>query len=210
GEAVALVGPNGAGKTTTLSAITGLVPIADGSIRFDDSELSGTVPEDVVRRGVALVPEGRHIFGSLTVAENLKLGITARPDRDQAKADMESILERFPVLGRLRDGQASQLSGGEQQQLAIGRALLAAPKLLLLDEPSLGLAPLVVDLVFEVLEEQRKEGVAVLLVEQHVARATGYADRSYILSNGEIQELDPASVNAGVDELAGAYLGGGN
>lgn len=210
GEAVALVGPNGAGKTTTLSAITGLVPVAGGTIEFQDRDLLGAVPEEIVRRGIALVPEGRHIFGSLTVAENLALGITARPDRDQAKLDVAAMFERFPVLGRLRDGQASQLSGGEQQQLAIGRALLAAPRLLLLDEPSLGLAPLVVDMVFEVLEEQRERGVAVLLVEQHVARATGYADRSYMLNHGAIECLDPDSVRGGVDELAGAYLGAGD
>lgn len=209
GEAVALVGPNGAGKTSTLSAIAGLVDAAGGSAMFNGEELLQVMPEDVVRRGVALTPEGRHIFESLTVEENLRLGMTIRRDREQAMRDMNTIFERFPVLDRLRNGQASQLSGGEQQQLAIARSLLTDPQLLLLDEPSLGLAPLVIDMVFEVLEDLRQRGVAVLLVEQHVARATRYADRSYVLKNGELEELTNGPDSTGIDELAGMYLGKG-
>lgn len=208
GEAVAIVGPNGAGKTSTLSAIAGVVKATSGSVRLDGRELIGVIPEEIVRRGLALTPEGRHIFESLTVNENLQLGMTTRRDQEQANRDMNAVLGRFPVLDRLRNAQASQLSGGEQQQLAIGRALLADPKLLLLDEPSLGLAPLVVDLVFEVLEELREQGVAVLLIEQHVTRATRYADRSYILQSGVLKELSAGDRETGLDELAGAYLGG--
>jgi branched-chain amino acid transport system ATP-binding protein len=211
GEAVAIVGPNGAGKTTLLSAIAGVVAAAAGTVTYDGRDLRGCAPEAIVRRGIGLVPEGRHIFGTLTVAENLRLGMTVRRDREQARRDLEATLDRFPVLRTLHDTQASRLSGGEQQQLAIGRALLASPRLLLLDEPSLGLAPLVIDLVFEVLEELRDQGVTILLVEQNVARATAFATRSHLMTGGRIEplpETDDGQDAAGA-LLAGAYLGTG-
>src|SRR5213592_5028663 len=166
GEVVALVGPNGAGKTTTLAAIFGLVAPAAGSIEFEGRSLVGSTPEQILRRGLALVPEGRHIFGTLTVAENLLLGSTARRDRPAAAADLEKMLELFPVLKSYYSSPAGTLSGGEQQQLATARALLSRPRLLLLDEPSLGLAPVVIDVVFDALAELRDDGVTILLVEQ--------------------------------------------
>jgi branched-chain amino acid transport system ATP-binding protein len=186
GEIVGLVGPNGAGKSTTLSAVFGLVQPASGRIVLEGRSLVGLAPERIVRHGLALVPEGRHIFNTLTVAENLEMGATGRTSRSDLQRDLARIHERFPVLERYRSAPAGRLSGGEQQQLAIARALLSRPRLLLLDEPSLGLAPVVIDLVFDVLAELREEGVTILLVEQNAARAIELADRSYVLRTGEI------------------------
>jgi branched-chain amino acid transport system ATP-binding protein len=207
GEAVALVGPNGAGKTTTLSAIFGLVAPSGGTITFEGSSLVGVVPERVLRRGLALVPEGRHIFGTLTVAENLQLGTTARRDRGAASADVRDVLDRFPVLRAYYDTTAATLSGGEQQQLAIARALLSRPRLLLLDEPSLGLAPVVIDVVFDVLEELRREGVTILLVEQNAARAVEFADRAYILRSGRVAHSGPREELLRMEDFETMYLG---
>jgi branched-chain amino acid transport system ATP-binding protein len=207
GEAVALVGPNGAGKTTTLSAIFGLVPAAGGTIAFEGEPLRGAPPEQILRRGLALVPEGRHIFGTLTVAENLQLGTTARRDRDAAEADLARALERFPVLKSYYSSSAGTLSGGEQQQLAIARALLSRPRLLLLDEPSLGLAPVVIDVVFDALEELRREGVTILLVEQAAARAVEFADRAYILRTGRVAHSGTREEILRMENFETAYLG---
>jgi branched-chain amino acid transport system ATP-binding protein len=207
GEVVALVGPNGAGKTTTLSAIFGLVPPAAGTITFEGRSLAGSTPEQVLRRGVALVPEGRHIFGTLTVAENLLLGTTARRDRDVAAADLEKVLKRFPVLHSYYTSSAGNLSGGEQQQLAIARALLSRPRLLLLDEPSLGLAPVVIDTVFDALEELRNEGVTIMLVEQAAARAVEFADRAYILRTGRVAHSGTREEILRMENFETAYLG---
>ena len=207
GEAVALIGPNGAGKTTTLSAIFGLVPPAGGTITFEDESLLGASPENVLRRGLALVPEGRHIFGTLTVAENLQLGTTARRDRGAAEADLARTLERFPVLKSYYSSSAGNLSGGEQQQLAIARALLSRPRLMLLDEPSLGLAPVVIDVVFDALEELRKEGVTILLVEQNAARAVEFADRAYILRTGRVAHSGTRAEILSMENFETAYLG---
>jgi branched-chain amino acid transport system ATP-binding protein len=211
GQVVALVGPNGAGKSTTLSAVSGMLRPTAGTITFEGVSLVGRRPEDVARRGVALVPEGRRIFGSLTVGDNLRVAMDIRP-KDRRAAAVENVLERFPVLTRLYRTPAGRLSGGEQQQLAIARALVSAPRLLMLDEPSLGLAPQVVDLLFEVVEGLRSEGVTVLIVEQHAARAIACADRSYVMSNGGIvlsgtrdellQQVDLASEYLGVSQLA--------
>jgi branched-chain amino acid transport system ATP-binding protein len=186
GEVVGIIGPNGAGKTTILSAIIGLISPARGSITFNGRPLVGMSPEDVVRRGLALVPEGRRIFGTLTVAENLQLGATTRRDRDGVKGSLDEILDRFPVLKTYYHSPADRLSGGEQQQLAIARALLSRPRLLLLDEPSLGLAPLMIDLVFDALAELRGHGVTVLLVEQNAARTVEFAERCYVLRTGKV------------------------
>ena len=207
GEAVTLVGPNGAGKTTTLSAIFGLIPPAGGTIEFEGESLVGSSPEQILRRGLALVPEGRHIFGTLTVAENLQLGTTARRDRSAAEADLAGTLDRFPVLKSYYSSSAGNLSGGEQQQLAIARALLSRPRLLLLDEPSLGLAPVVIDVVFDALEELRKEGVTILLVEQNAARAVEFADRAYILRTGLVAHSGTRDEILRMENFETAYLG---
>jgi branched-chain amino acid transport system ATP-binding protein len=207
GEAVTLVGPNGAGKTTTLSAIFGLVTPVGGTITFEGESLVGRGPEKILRKGLALVPEGRHIFGTLTVAENLMLGTTARRDRSGVAADIEQTLERFPALRQYYRGSAGNLSGGEQQQLAIARALLSRPRLLLLDEPSLGLAPIVIDVVFEALEQLRKEGVTILLVEQNAARAVEFADRAYILRSGRMAHSGTREEILRMEDFETAYLG---
>ena len=187
GEIVGVIGPNGAGKSTMLNAIAGVVPLSDGDIRLGDESLVGDRPERIVRRGVSLVPEGRRIFGRLTVGENLELGTTARSDRAAAAKDVEGVLELFPVLRGYYGSPAGKLSGGEQQMLAIGRALLSKPRLLMLDEPSLGLAPILIDRVFETLDELRSEGVTILLVEQNAARTVELADRTYVLRTGRIE-----------------------
>ena len=207
GEVVAMIGPNGAGKTTTLSAIFGLVEAAGGSITFEGRSLVGAPPERIMRTGLALVPEGRHIFGTLTVAENLQLGTTGRRDRDAAAADLKSVLDRFPALRSYYDGSAGTLSGGEQQQLAIARALLSRPRLLLLDEPSLGLAPVVIDVVFDALAELREEGVTILLVEQNAARAVEFADRTYFLRTGRVAHAGPREEILRMEDLETMYLG---
>jgi branched-chain amino acid transport system ATP-binding protein len=207
GEAVALVGPNGAGKTTTLSAIFGLVAPEAGTITFEGDSLLGLTPENIVRKGLALVPEGRHIFGSLTVAENLQLGTTARQDRSRAGAEIERTLELFPALASFYKSSAATLSGGEQQQLAIARALLSRPRLLLLDEPSLGLAPLVIDTVFDTLEALRREGVTILLVEQNATRAVEFADRTYILRSGRMAHTGTTDEMRSLEDFETLYLG---
>lgn len=206
GEFVAIVGPNGAGKTSLLKVIAGALPAAGGRLWFDGEDVTGRPPEDLLRRGIALVPEERRIFATLTVRENLALGATVRTDRAAVTADLRHILDLFPVLERFLDRHAGLLSGGEQQQLAIARALLSAPRLLVLDEPSLGLAPKMVALVFSVLERLRADGITILLVEQRVRQATAIADRSYVMRNGAIvaggdhSELHP-------DEIDAAYFG---
>jgi branched-chain amino acid transport system ATP-binding protein len=207
GEIVGLVGPNGAGKTTTLSTVFGLIKPDSGSILLDGSSLAGQAPERIVRLGLALVPEGRHIFNTLTVRENLELGATARKDRADVRRDLGELVERFPVLERYYDSPAGRLSGGEQQQLAIARALLSRPKLLLLDEPSLGLAPVVIDLVFDALAQLREEGVTILLVEQNAARAVELADRSYVLRTGEVVLSGSRDELIDAEHVETAYLG---
>jgi branched-chain amino acid transport system ATP-binding protein len=205
GEIVGLIGPNGAGKSSTLHAIMGAAPVAGGDIRLNDASLLGRRPEDVARRGVSLVPEGRRIFGELTVEENLRLGLAARRSRRNGSS-LARAYDTFPVLHEFRGRQAGLLSGGQQQQLAIGRALVADPDMLLLDEPSLGLAPKLVDVVFEALAQIRDAGLAVLLVEQRAQRTVALADRSYVLANGELRlTLGPKDA-ADTDRLVAAYL----
>lgn len=186
GELVGLVGPNGAGKSTTLATIMGFRHPSEGVVRLEGQPLNGSGPEQLARRGVSLVPEGRQIFTTLTVAENLVLGATVRRDRQRVQSDIEALLERFPSLRNRYHRAAGGLSGGEQQQLAIARALLSKPKLMLLDEPTLGLAPLMVDGVFDVLAALKGEGMTILLVEQNALRTVELADRTYVLRNGEI------------------------
>jgi branched-chain amino acid transport system ATP-binding protein len=205
GQIVGLIGPNGAGKSSTLHAIMGSAPVTAGDVRLDGTSIVGRRPEDVARRGVALVPEGRRIFGELTVEENLRLGLAGRNARKNGDG-LARARELFPILGEFRSRQAGVLSGGQQQQLAIGRALAADPEILLLDEPSLGLAPKIVDIVFEALTRIRDAGLAVLLVEQRAQRTVALADESHVLANGELRlTLGPQDA-ADTDRLVAAYL----
>jgi branched-chain amino acid transport system ATP-binding protein len=202
GEIVGLIGPNGAGKSSTLHAIMGIAA-ATGSVRLRDRELLGQRPEDVARSGVALVPEGRRIFAELSVEENLRLGLAGRRG---SRTGFDWVYELFPIVREFRGRQAGLLSGGQQQQLAIARALVAEPDVLLLDEPSLGLAPSVVDVVFGALGAIKERGLAVLLVEQRAQRTVAAADRSHVLANGELQ-LTLGPDDAGdTDRLVAAYL----
>ncbi len=205
GQIVGLIGPNGAGKSSTLHAIMGAAPISGGDVRFDGRSLVGRRPEDIARRGIALVPEGRRIFGELTVEENLRLGLAARRKQREG-GGIARAYELFPILREFRSRHAGALSGGQQQQLAIGRALASDPDVLLLDEPSLGLAPKIVDLVFEALTQIRDAGLAVLLVEQRAQRTVALADKSYVLANGELR-LTLGPKDAGdTERLVAAYL----
>lgn len=206
GEIVATLGPNGAGKTTLLRTLAGALKPLSGSVVFDGRTLTGLAPEAVVRRGVALVPEGRHVFPNLTVEENLTIGGISRNDRNELRADTERWLARFPILGERSKQLAGTLSGGEQQQLAIARALMSRPRMLLLDEPSLGLAPIFVDRIFDLIAELRSEGVTVLLVEQNVHRALQIADRAYVLSVGNVVASGPTD-RLVEGELERSYLG---
>jgi branched-chain amino acid transport system ATP-binding protein len=205
GELVGLIGPNGAGKSTTLHAVMGIVPAAGGDVRLDGRSLRGRTPEAIARAGVALVPEGRRIFGELSVEENLRLGLAARR-RNGTGTPLAEAYELFPVLEEFRGRQAGALSGGQQQQLAIGRALVASPDVLLLDEPSLGLAPTTVDAVFAALTAIRDRGVTILLVEQRAQRTVALADRTYVLANGELRmTLAPADADD-TEKMIAAYL----
>ena len=206
GEIVGLIGPNGAGKSTTLHAIMGAIPSETGDIRLSGVSIRGRAPDAVARAGVALVPEGRRIFGELTVEENLRLGLAGRRTRVGAEAALEAVYALFPIVREFRSRHAGALSGGQQQQLAIGRALAAEPDLLLLDEPSLGLAPKIVDIVFGALAEIRRRGITVLLVEQRAQRTVAFADRTYVLAGGSLRlTLTPADATD-TDSMVAAYL----
>jgi branched-chain amino acid transport system ATP-binding protein len=205
GEIVGLIGPNGAGKSTTLHAITGLVPAHRGEVTLDGESVRGRTPESIARAGVALVPEGRRIFADFTVDENLRLGLAARRAGNGGGA-LDEAYELFPILQEYRRRQAGLLSGGQQQQLAIGRALVAGPSVLLLDEPSLGLAPTLVDQVFETFAKIRKRGIAILLVEQRAQRTVALADRTHVLANGELRmTLGPEDADD-TEKMVAAYL----
>ena len=205
GELIGLIGPNGAGKSTTLHAIMGVVPAAEGDVRFAGQSIRGRAPEAIARAGISLVPEGRRIFGALSVEENLQLGLAARR-RGGAANPLAAAYELFPMLRDFRARHAGALSGGQQQQLAIGRALVAAPEVLLLDEPSLGLSPTVVDAVFAALTAIRERGVTVLLVEQRAQRTVALADRTLVLANGDLRmTLTPADADD-TEKMIRAYL----
>jgi branched-chain amino acid transport system ATP-binding protein len=207
GETVGLIGPNGAGKTTTLLTVMGVVPRVVGDVRLAGESISGWPPERIVSRGIALVPEGRHIFANLSVSENLRLGLAGRaPGRDLGE-DLDSIYTLFPVVRDFGDRPAGALSGGQQQQLAIARALIAGPRVLLLDEPTLGLAPSVIDTLLDALSQIRQRGVAILLVEQRAQLIAGFADRTHVLGNGRIRmSLTPREAQD-TDRMIAAYLG---
>ncbi|WP_290872934.1 ABC transporter ATP-binding protein [Aquabacterium sp.] len=206
GELVSLIGANGAGKTTTLKAICGLLAPKTGEVQYMGRSLKGQGPWELVSQGLVMVPEGRGIFTRMTIDENLRMGAYLRKDKD-VDADTEAVYQRFPRLKERHKQLAGTLSGGEQQMLAMGRALLARPKLLLLDEPSMGLAPIMVDKIFEVVRDVSKQGVTVLLVEQNAHRALEMADRAYVLESGEVALEGPARELLGNPQVQAAYLG---
>ena len=208
GQIVALIGANGAGKTTTLKSITGLLTPAAGQIRFEGKEIASRPPAEIVARGISLVPEGRRIFSNLSVAENLAMGAYLRRDRDQLARDVAEMLELFPALKGRERQKGGTLSGGEQQMLAIARALMARPKLLLLDEPSMGLAPRLIDVVFEILQNIRARGTTILLVEQNARLALALADEGYVIETGQIVLSDRAQNLRENEAVRRAYLGG--
>ncbi len=207
-EIVTLLGANGAGKTTTLMAISGIVPARRGTMTFLGRRLDGCPPSEIVRQGISHVPEGRRVLPRLTVLENLELGAYLRQDRPAIRQDRERAFELFPILAQRRQQLAGTLSGGEQQMLAIGRALMARPKLLLLDEPSLGLAPKVMCAMFETITRINQEGVALLLVEQNAYLALQIAHRGYVLETGQVVLSDTAAALAQNPRVKAAYLGG--
>jgi branched-chain amino acid transport system ATP-binding protein len=209
GEIVTLIGANGAGKTTSLRAVSGLLPLAAGAIRFEGERIDRRNPEDIVRMGIAHSPEGRRVFPGLTVAENLELGATPwRRRGDSIDADVERVYALFPRLKERRAQLAWSMSGGEQQMLAVGRALMGRPRLLLLDEPSLGLAPIIVEQLFEKIAGINKLGVTILLVEQNAAMALAVATRAYLLENGRIVLEDSTERMRDHPRVKEAYLGG--
>jgi branched-chain amino acid transport system ATP-binding protein len=207
GEVVGLVGPNGAGKSTTLLTVMGALRPAAGDIRLGGRSIARLAPERIVRAGVALVPEGRHIFADLSVEENLRLGLVGRTRSDGVEQDLEWVHGLFPIVHEFRARRAGDLSGGQQQQLAIARALVSGPELILLDEPSLGLAPTVVDTVLDALGEIRQRGVSILLVEQRAQVCVGFADRTYVLNNGEIRMTLTPRDAGDTDRMVAAYFG---
>jgi branched-chain amino acid transport system ATP-binding protein len=207
GQIAALLGPNGAGKSSTLRALMGLVTGTTGRVTLDDAPILGAPPERIVRLGMTMVPEGRRVFADLTVDENLVASTVARRDPAAIAGDRRQVFELFPILFERRQQKAGSLSGGEQQQLALARALLSAARLLLLDEPSLGLAPMVVDAIFDKIAELRRRGLTILLVEQNVDRALEIADRGYVLSGGQIVLSGTAAELQRSAKVERAYLG---
>lgn len=207
GELVALIGANGAGKSTTLRAICGLVPLAAGSIHYQGQSLAGQPVHSMVRQGLVMVPEGRGIFPQLTIEENLSMGAYTRHDKAGISEDMDSIYERFPRLAERRQQTAGTLSGGEQQMLAMGRAMLSKPKLLLLDEPTMGLAPIMVDKIFETIADIAQQGVTILLIEQNARLALEASQRGYVLESGELTLEGPGHELLHDPKVRAAYLG---
>jgi branched-chain amino acid transport system ATP-binding protein len=207
GKIVTLLGANGAGKSTTLRTISGLLRPRKGSVRFEGQEITKRSAQAIVKAGIAQSPEGRQLFGRMTVLENLEMGAFQRTDRDGVQADIERIYELFPRLAERRSQKAGTLSGGEQQMCAIGRALLARPRLLLLDEPSMGLAPVLVERIFEVIQDINKQGTTVLLVEQNAAMALEIAHDGYVLETGRVALADSAPALRANERVRASYLG---
>lgn len=207
GEIVALLGPNGAGKTSLISAVVGLIPLAEGTITFREQEITGERTETIVGRGITLTPEGRRVFADLTVGENLRLGAATRKSRTEVADDIEKYLSLFPVLRKRFASRARLLSGGEQQMLAIARSLMSHPKMLMLDEPSLGLAPRIVDQIFELLNGLRKQGLTLLLVEQNIHEALEIADKAFVLASGSLVFGGTAAQLKASGDVMDIYLG---
>jgi branched-chain amino acid transport system ATP-binding protein len=207
GELVSLIGSNGAGKTTTMKAITGSLPMNDGDIEYLGQSIRGRGAWDLVRQGLAMVPEGRGVFARMTITENLQMGAHIRSDKDGIASDMEKIFAIFPRLKERKDQLAGTLSGGEQQMLAMGRALMSRPKVLLLDEPSMGLSPIMVDKIFEVVREVYQQGVTILLVEQNASRALEIANRGYVMESGVVTMSGEAKAMLNDPKVRAAYLG---
>ena len=206
GEIVTLIGSNGAGKSTTLRSISGLTPPRQGSIRFDGKEIGETAPQDIVRLGISQSPEGRHCFQRMSVRENLELGAYLRRD-DRIESDLERVFELFPRLKEREKQKAGTMSGGEQQMLAIGRALMADPKLLLLDEPSMGIAPILVDRIYETIVEINRQGTTILLVEQSATHALDCSRRGYVMETGKVALTDSCDALLENPDVQKAYLG---
>ena len=207
GELVSLIGSNGAGKTTTMKAITGTLPINAGDIEYLGKSIRGQGPWDLVKQGLAMVPEGRGVFTRMTILENLQMGAYIRADKDGIDADIDKMFSIFPRLKERRDQLAGTMSGGEQQMLAMGRALMSRPKVLLLDEPSMGLSPIMVDKIFEVVRDVYAQGVTVLLVEQNASRALSIADRGYVMESGIVTMSGDATQMLNDPRVRAAYLG---
>jgi branched-chain amino acid transport system ATP-binding protein len=207
GELVSLIGSNGAGKTTTMKAITGTLPINAGDIEYLGKSIKGQGPWDLVKQGLAMVPEGRGVFARMTIVENLQMGAYIRNDKAGIAADMEKMFTIFPRLRERKDQLAGTMSGGEQQMLAMGRALMSRPKVLLLDEPSMGLSPILVDKIFEVVRDVYAQGVTVLLVEQNASRALAIANRGYVMESGVVTMSGDASKLLVDPRVRAAYLG---
>ena len=207
GEVVTLIGSNGAGKSTTLRSISGLTPPREGSIKFEDAEIGEVPPQEIVQRGISLSPEGRHVFPRMTVRENLDLGAYLRKDRDGIENDRERVYTLFPRLKERERQKGGTLSGGEQQMLAIGRALMANPRLLLLDEPSMGIAPILVERIYETIAEINRQGTTILLVEQNANFALEVSKRGYVLETGNVALEDASSALRTNPDVQKAYLG---
>ncbi|NCP87359.1 MAG: ABC transporter ATP-binding protein [Anaerolineae bacterium CG_4_9_14_3_um_filter_57_17] len=207
GQVVAIIGANGAGKSTTLNTIGGILKPRSGKIRFDGHDISAMRADQIARLGLAQVPEGREVLAPLTVEENLRLGAYVRADREAIESDLQAMFMRFPILEKRRHQPAGLMSGGEQQMLAVARALMARPKLLTLDEPSMGLAPLIVNQIFEIISEIRAEGVTLLLVEQNARKALQVADYAYVLERGALAYGGPAAELRQDERIVAAYLG---
>ncbi|MBK6928989.1 MAG: ABC transporter ATP-binding protein [Comamonadaceae bacterium] len=207
GELVSLIGSNGAGKTTTMKAITGILPINDGDIEYLGKSIRGQGPWDLVKQGLAMVPEGRGVFARMTITENLQMGAYIRSDKANILADIDKVFTIFPRLKERKDQLAGTLSGGEQQMLAMGRALMSRPKVLLLDEPSMGLSPIMVDKIFEVVRDVYALGVTIVLVEQNASRALAIADRGYVMESGIVTMNGPAKEMLSDPRVRAAYLG---
>jgi branched-chain amino acid transport system ATP-binding protein len=207
GELVTLIGSNGAGKTTTMKAITGGLPFTDGDIEYLGKSIKGQGAWDLVHQGLAMVPEGRGVFTRMTILENLAMGAYIRNDKAEIASDVDMVFQTFPRLKERKDQLAGTMSGGEQQMLAMGRALMSRPKVLLLDEPSMGLSPIMVDKIFEVVKDVSSKGVTVLLVEQNASRALGIADRGYVMDSGLITMSGDAKIMLNDPKVREAYLG---
>ena len=207
GDITVVIGPNGAGKSTLLKTISGLIPTSEGSIKFDGNEISKMSPDEIVKLGIIHVPEGRMIFNRLTVSENLLMGAFQQSNANKKKEDFDRVLQLFPILAKRLSQLGGTLSGGEQQMLAIGRGLMSSPKLLMLDEPSLGIAPIIVEQIFNLIIEIKKAGVSILMVEQNASKALNTADFGYVLELGNLQKSGPSISLLNDNDIKKYYLG---